>query len=157
MHACLGHRRAARARRRARGCGARSAALHLAGPQRGLSPRQRTAAAPAFLPAVKLRGLYAVTPEGADLERKLRAALAGGVACVQYRRKAGNAAEAEAVVRLCREFGVPAIVNDDVELALEVGADGAHLGRDDGDLAAARRRLGKRILGASCYADMALA
>jgi thiamine-phosphate pyrophosphorylase len=106
---------------------------------------------------VKLRGLYAVTPEGADLERKLRAALEGGVACVQYRRKAGNAAEAEAVVRLCREFGVPAIVNDDVELALEVGADGAHLGRDDGDLAAARRRLGKRILGASCYADLALA
>jgi thiamine-phosphate pyrophosphorylase len=106
---------------------------------------------------VKLRGLYAITPEGADLERKLRAALEGGVACVQYRRKAGNAAEAQAVVRLCREFGVPAIVNDDVELALEVGADGAHLGRDDGDLAAARRRLGKRILGASCYADMALA
>jgi thiamine-phosphate pyrophosphorylase len=106
---------------------------------------------------MKLRGLYALTPEGADLERKLRAALEGGVACVQYRRKQGTRDEAAAVVRLCREFGVPVIVNDDVELALEVGADGAHLGRDDGDLAAARKRLGRRLLGASCYDDLALA
>jgi thiamine-phosphate pyrophosphorylase len=60
-------------------------------------------------------------------------------------------------VRLCREFSVPVIVNDDVELALEVEADGVHLGRDDGDLAAARRRLGKRLLGASCYNDLSLA
>jgi thiamine-phosphate pyrophosphorylase len=103
---------------------------------------------------VNLRGLYAITPEGAHLERKLRAALEGGVACVQYRRKGGNAAEAAAVVRLCREFSVPVIINDDVALALEVDADGAHLGRDDGDLGAARERLGRRILGVSCYNEL---
>jgi thiamine-phosphate pyrophosphorylase len=106
---------------------------------------------------VKLRGLYAITPAGPGMERKLRLALEGGVALVQYRSKAGDRAQAEAVVRLGREFGVPVIINDDVELALEVGAQGAHLGRDDGDLATARRRLGGRILGASCYDELARA
>ena len=58
---------------------------------------------------------------------------------------------------LAREFGVPVIINDDVELALELGADGAHLGRDDGELAAARKRLRGKLLGASCYNNLALA
>jgi thiamine-phosphate pyrophosphorylase len=105
---------------------------------------------------MKLRGLYAVTPEGVDLV-KLRAALEGGLALVQYRSKMRDVARAAGVMKLCREFGVPLIVNDDIELALEVEADGAHLGRDDGDLAAARKRLGKRILGASCYNQLSLA
>ncbi len=105
---------------------------------------------------MRLRGLYAVTPEGADLA-KLRAALEGGLALVQYRSKKRDVARAAGAVKLCREFGVPLIVNDDVELALEVEADGAHLGREDGDLAAARKRLGKRLLGASCYDQLALA
>jgi thiamine-phosphate pyrophosphorylase len=52
---------------------------------------------------------------------------------------------------------VPVIINDEVQLALELGADGAHLGRDDGDLSQARVRLKGRILGASCYNDRALA
>jgi thiamine-phosphate pyrophosphorylase len=52
---------------------------------------------------------------------------------------------------------VPIIVNDDIELALEVSADGAHLGREDGDLRAARARLAGRILGASCYDRLELA
>jgi len=103
---------------------------------------------------MRLRGLYAITPEQPDLE-KIRQALQGGVALLQYRSKARRAA-AE-VVRLAREFGVPVIINDDVELALELGADGVHLGRDDGDLRAARARLKGRILGASCYADLARA
>jgi len=106
---------------------------------------------------MKLRGLYAVTPEGEDLERKVRLALEGSIALLQYRSKRRNRAQAAAVVRLAREFGVPVIINDDVQLALELGAGGAHLGRDDGDLAGARARLGSRILGASCYNDLALA
>jgi thiamine-phosphate pyrophosphorylase len=60
-------------------------------------------------------------------------------------------------VRLARGHGVPVIVNDDIELALEVSADGAHLGREDGDLRAARARLAGRILGASCYDRLELA
>ena len=106
---------------------------------------------------MKLRGLYALTPEGPDLEAKVRAALEGGVALLQYRRKQGGRAEAARIAALAREFGVPLIVNDDVALALEIGAEGAHLGRDDGDLPAARERLRGRILGASCYNDLSRA
>ncbi|HYR36403.1 MAG TPA: thiamine phosphate synthase [Burkholderiales bacterium] len=106
---------------------------------------------------MKLRGLYAITPEGGDVERKVRLALEGGVALLQYRRKKKDERQARAIVRLAREFGVPVIINDDVALALELGADGAHLGRDDGDLASARRRLGGKLLGASCYNDARLA
>ena len=106
---------------------------------------------------MKLRGLYALTPEAPDVERKVRLALEGGVALLQYRSKARNRAQAAAVVRLAKDFGVPVIINDDVELALELDADGAHLGRDDGDLSAARQRLGGRMLGASCYNQLELA
>jgi len=114
-------------------------------------------AAEPVLPPVKLRGLYAITPEGGELERKVRLALEGGVALLQYRRKTRDAAQARAIVKLAREFRVPMIINDDVPLALELGADGVHLGRDDGDLATARRRLGGKLLGASCYDNAALA
>lgn len=98
-----------------------------------------------------MRGLYAITPEGPGLVGKVRAALEGGVALLQYRRKSGTRAEAEEIARLAREYQVPLIINDDVELALAVGADGAHLGRDDGDFSIARKRLSGKILGASCY------
>jgi thiamine-phosphate pyrophosphorylase len=105
------------------------------------------------------RGLYALTPDEPDtaaLVAAVRAAVAGGAAAVQYRSKRADAAlrrvQAAALAALCREARVPLIVNDDLELALEIDAAGVHLGRDDGDLAAARRRLlpGK-LLGASCY------
>lgn len=102
-----------------------------------------------------LRGLYAVTPEtlpAADLLAKVAQALAGGIAALQYRRKARtDAAEARALAALCRAQGVPFIVNDDLELALAAGADGVHLGKDDGDIAAARARWRGRLLGVSCY------
>lgn len=100
---------------------------------------------------MKLRGLYAITPQASDLERKVRLALEGGIALLQYRSKSRDRAQAAAVVRMARDYGVPVIVNDDVELALELDAAGAHLGREDGDLRSARRRLAGRILGASCY------
>ena len=106
---------------------------------------------------MRLRGLYAVTPEAPDAVEKVRLALEGGVALLQYRRKRRDLAEARTVAALARRHRVPLIVNDDIELALELDADGVHLGRDDGDLGAARKRLGSRILGASCYADPTLA
>ena len=106
---------------------------------------------------MKLRGLYAITPESADAVDKTRRALEGGIALLQYRRKRRDLDEAREIAALARRHQVPLIVNDDVELALELDAHGAHLGRDDGELAAARRRLGDRILGASCYNDAELA
>ena len=107
-----------------------------------------------------LRGLYAVTPCLADtalLAAKVGQALAGGAAMIQYRAKdaaPGLALEqARRLAQLCREAGVPLIVNDSVELALAAKADGVHLGRDDVDPRAARRALPRGIVGVSCYAD----
>jgi thiamine-phosphate pyrophosphorylase len=109
---------------------------------------------------VKLRGLYAITPDGGDSDHlidKVRRALEGGVALLQYRRKRGDAAEARRIVDLAKAKRVPVIINDSVALALALEADGVHLGRDDSDLAAARKRLAGRIVGASCYDDFDLA
>ena len=108
---------------------------------------------------MKLRGLYAITPE--DIGRVAAAVASGALCALQYRNKSAPAArrieEARALAQLCRRHGVPLIINDDLELALEVGAEGLHLGIEDGDLAAARARLPGRILGASCYDRLELA
>ena len=114
---------------------------------------------------MKLRGLYAITPDSRDsdslIERVRRALEAGSpspVAALQYRNKLADDTarrrEARSLAQLCRANGVPFIVNDDLELALAVDADGVHLGRDDGDLASTRARLGERLLGASCYDEL---
>lgn len=105
------------------------------------------------------RGLYLVTPDavnGEVLLSGLRVALAGRPALVQYRNKLASPQQrleqAAACREACHEAGVLFIVNDSVELALAVGADGVHIGREDGDPAAARAALGpERILGVSCY------
>lgn len=106
-----------------------------------------------------LRGLYLVTPELTDTARLLalcQRALAGRPALLQYRCKAADGAlrreQASTLLALCRHRQVPFIINDDLQLALEIGADGAHLGRDDGPAAAARQALGPdRLLGVTCY------
>jgi thiamine-phosphate pyrophosphorylase len=113
----------------------------------------------------RISGLYAVTPDLADTEalcRKVEAALAGGAKVVQYRNKTATAAlRREQAVRLhslCERYGVPLMVNDDVDLAIAVGAEGVHLGRDDGPARTARDRLGDGVLlGISCYNSIAQA
>lgn len=105
------------------------------------------------------RGLYAITPECVDTGRLIElvgAALAGGARLVQYRSKAPDEKlrleQAIALRDLCRRCGVPLIVNDSLDLALRSEADGVHIGRDDGTVAEARRRLGAAaIIGVSCY------
>lgn len=112
-----------------------------------------------------IHGLYAITPQTGDTAELLLhtgLALSGGAKVVQYRSKLADAAlrrsQAQGLLALCRSHSVPLIINDDLELALSVGADGVHLGRDDGDLAAARRALGPdRLLGASAYDRLELA
>ena len=111
----------------------------------------------------RIEGLYAVTPDDTDSARlltRVRAALAGGVRLVQYRNKVADAAQrlqqATALCALCRDYDAALIVNDDVALALAVDAHGLHLGREDGSIAAARARIGPdKLLGASCYRDLA--
>lgn len=110
-------------------------------------------------------GLYAVTPDDADSARLLalvEQVLRGRPALMQYRSKLASAAlrrtQAEAVLALCRQAGVPLVVNDDLELAQAIDADGVHLGRDDGDPAQARLALGaNRIIGVTCYNEWARA
>jgi thiamine-phosphate pyrophosphorylase len=109
---------------------------------------------------MKLRGLYAVTPETLErsaLMEKLEQALEGGIALLQYRRKPGTVDEARAVVELAGRYGVPVIINDAWQMVAQTGAAGAHLGRDDGSLARCRAALAQRLLGASCYDRLPLA
>ena len=117
---------------------------------------------------MKLRGLCAVTLDDPLLPRLsalVGAALDGGTPIVQYRNKTASRplrrAQAAEMLRICRASGAKLIINDDVWLAVEIGADGAHVGRNDapgGALAAARDALGpRRILGVSCYNELARA
>lgn len=107
----------------------------------------------------RIHGLYAITPDlldSADLLRRARQVLAGGARVLQYRNKLADAAlqreQALALRGLAREFSALFIVNDDAALAAEVEADGVHLGAEDGEIAAARARLGPgKLLGVSCY------
>ena len=108
-----------------------------------------------------MRGLYAITPDMADtaaLLAKVEQALKAGVALLQYRNKIiskdKRLPQARELAPLARGYGVPFIVNDDVEIAASVAANGVHLGKEDADLATARAKLPGKILGASCYADL---
>jgi len=112
--------------------------------------------------ARRISGLYAVTPELDDdqaLLSRVEQALLGGTRIIQYRDKSASAERAlrraRALRALCDRHASLLIVNDHVELAAQVGADGVHLGREDADLAAARARLGGRsLIGLSCYDDL---
>ena len=120
------------------------------------------AAVPSAAPRSNLAGLYALTPEIADtaaLTARTELALSGGASAIQYRNKAASAElklqQAVALRALCSARGAIFIVNDDVELARSVGADGVHLGRDDASIAAARARLEPAaIVGVSCYDEL---
>ena len=113
----------------------------------------------------KFAGLYAITPDEPSSEilaGKVGQALRGGASVVQYRNKSAapglRRAQGRVLAALCREAGACFIVNDDLALALELEADGAHLGAQDGDLAWARKQLGPgKLLGASCYDRIELA
>ncbi|HEY1142245.1 MAG TPA: thiamine phosphate synthase [Lysobacter sp.] len=111
------------------------------------------------------RGLYAITPDEPDTKRllvRVETVLRAGASWLQYRNKGASddlrAEQALALQSLCSRFKVPLIINDDWALAAAVGAAGAHLGEDDGELALARHELGANaVLGASCYNDLKLA
>lgn len=115
--------------------------------------------------SIVIGGLYAITPDEAntaELLRKVHLALLGGARVVQYRNKQADAPlrfeQASALRVLTQRFSVPFIINDDVALAAEVGADGVHLGAEDGNPAEARAHLGQgKLVGVSCYNRLPLA
>ena len=96
------------------------------------------------------RWLYLCTPDRPDLASFLAACIRGGVDVVQLRDKLLEARplveRAGLALSVCRDHGVPFILNDRPDLALEVGADGVHVGQDDAPAALARRVLGPEAL-----------
>lgn len=112
-----------------------------------------------------ISGLYAITRETDNtgyLLASVEAALRGGAGVVQYRDKSTDVArqheQANELLNLCQRYRVPLIINDSLRLADLVGADGVHIGRDDGAIHEARIVLGPdRIIGVSCYQSLALA
>ncbi|MGJ0485305.1 MAG: thiamine phosphate synthase [Methylomicrobium sp.] len=104
------------------------------------------------------RGLYAITQTDGKspttIIAEVEAAIRGGAVVVQYRDKNPDNALylARELAKVCHRYQVPLLVNDNIELALESGADGVHLGKDDGHIREARMRLGEdAIIGISCY------
>ncbi|KZE70362.1 thiamine-phosphate diphosphorylase [Paenibacillus polymyxa] len=94
----------------------------------------------------------------AEPSRVVQEALAGGTTMIQFREKGHGALTgvpmfelARQLQNLCRHAGIPFIVNDDVELALELDADGVHIGQDDESADSVRARIGNRILGVSAH------
>jgi len=106
-----------------------------------------------------IKGLYAITPDSADLNtliQKTKSAIEGGAFMVQYRSKIQDRdvkmQQCAAILRLCREYEIPCIVNDDVDMCRILEADGVHLGEKDDNIAEVRHILGEdAIIGSSCY------
>lgn len=112
------------------------------------------------------RGIYALTDDdllSADLLLPaVEQALQAGIALLQYRNKATASAtrltQAAALLELCRSYSVPLLINDDVELCRQLGADGVHLGQQDCSLADARDALGgAALIGITCHQSLQLA
>lgn len=96
------------------------------------------------------------------LQLKAEAALRGGCRLIQYRDKSANAAkrlvEARQLLCLCKRYNALFIINDDIDLALNIAADGVHLGQGDASISLARQRLGNdAIIGITCHDNLMLA
>ncbi len=114
----------------------------------------------------EMHGLYAITDcelvTGGELASQVEAALEGGARIIQYRDKSDDRQrrvdEAGRLLQLTKRHNALLIINDDVELAAEIGADGVHLGKHDTSINLARHRLGPdTIIGISCYNRLELA
>jgi thiamine-phosphate pyrophosphorylase len=112
-----------------------------------------------------MNGLYIVTPDWDDTKKLVEVteqALRGGAEIVQYRHKTADPSlrseQARELMSLCCRYRKPFIINDHVELAMEVGADGIHVGGTDAAIAEVRKQVGPtKIVGASCYGSLELA
>ncbi len=112
-----------------------------------------------------LHGLYGITPNNLSNEiliERIELALLHGLKILQYRNKGkdvrNQVKQASAIKILCQKYNVPLIINDNVDIALEVNAEGLHIGKDDVSLNIAREKLGDDVLiGVSCYGNLKLA
>jgi len=111
---------------------------------------------------LSLRRLYLCTPMREDLGEFLAACISGGVDIVQLRDKHHDAVDlisaGREAAKVCADLGVPFLINDRPDLALEVGADGVHVGQDDAPVSLCRRILGPdALIGLSTHASEELA
>ena len=94
--------------------------------------------------------LYAVTAPAADLAEQVKRAIAGGITMLQIREKNCTTKRrielAYPILQLCRDAGIPCIIDDDAEAAKILGADGVHVGQDDAACADARAKLGPDVI-----------
>ena len=112
-----------------------------------------------------ISGLYGITPDMTNTDALLartEQVLKGGARLIQYRNKAADKAlryhQAKLLLQLCRSYDIPMIINDYVDLAVEINADGVHVGALDTSIKTARSLLGtNKIIGASCYNTLELA
>ena len=112
-----------------------------------------------------LHGLYIITDPllcGDTIIKKVEQAIQGGAQVIQYRNKTADAktqtSEASALKKLCHQYQRCFLINDNIELALQVNADGVHLGQTDSALSDARKQLGnKKIIGITCHSDISAA
>lgn len=113
-----------------------------------------------------IHGLYAIADTeilaGKNLLKAVEQAIQGGASLVQLRDKSEDINNrktiALALKKLCADHGVCFIINDDVQLAAAINADGVHLGKEDLSITEARKIVGNQaIIGASCYNQLALA
>lgn len=117
------------------------------------------------MPPTKICGLYVITPDSIDTTNLLtmtEEALVGGATIIQYRNKIADAVllqeQAYLLAQLCRKYQVVFIINDHVDVAMAVDANGVHLGQNDGSIRDARKKLGdEKIIGVSCYNQLNLA
>ncbi len=111
-----------------------------------------------------MQGLYAITDSNlisdSILIQSVEQAIIGGAKIIQYRNKKQIQYIEQAVIlnKLCQQYQIPLIINDDIQLAKQIKADGVHLGKNDLKLSKARNILGnKAIIGISCYNQISLA
>lgn len=111
----------------------------------------------------KISGIYAITPNKIlDLNTIEQAIIAHKISVLQYRHKTTDVSiklnEAKQLQQLCLRHNTLFIINDDINLAQKIKADGVHLGKDDTSIKVARAQLGSdAIIGTSCYNDIKLA
>ncbi len=111
----------------------------------------------------KISGIYAITANKApNLNLIEHAIIRHNIGILQYRRKTTNAqlklSEAKKIQQLCLRHNTLFIINDDINLAEKIKADGVHLGKNDASITQARAQLGESaIIGVSCYDDINLA
>lgn len=120
---------------------------------------------PSFQDSHKIDGLYAITPDlvdTGDLLNRTQQAIIGGAKVIQYRNKRAQQSllieQAQLLRQLCKDYEIPLIINDHIDLAVDIDADGVHLGQHDAKIIDAKERLDHtKIIGISCYNRLDLA